>query len=355
VLFDQTEDAFGRNLGVVLSGADIVGFYSWSARVGASLTHGYPTVDATFSIHRLFTPITLTFFRRVNRLGGLAVGGQSRTWRAGVIGGSASIRYDIPNTFHAQSLRLGYALTHTRSLDPFELDLDPNDPPPVLPRTGLFASANLGYTFSNVRQHSFDVAPSEGRTFGLGVGVSDPVIGSPYRSVALTWFLTRYLEMPFIQHHVLSLHYAGGISAGDPGRAQIFGLGGFPNVTILDGFLNDAVLGGQALRGYAPRSRVGTRYQLLQAEYRLPLWRPMAGYGTLPLYLRRVYGLAFVDVGDAYDGTIDFDRLRVGVGAEIFLQFTAAYFLDWSLRTGFAYGIMEGGGPRFYSNLGFPF
>jgi hypothetical protein len=355
VLFDLTEDAFGRNLGLLLSGADIAGFYSWSARLGASLSRGYPTVDATFAIHRLFTPITFTFFRRVNRAGGLVIGGEQKTWRDGVLGGSVSLRYDIPNTFHTQSLRLAYAATHHRNLDSFGLDPDPNDPPPVLPFTGLFTSASLGYTFSNARQHSFDIAPSEGGIFGLGLSGSDPVLGSPFRNVALTWFMTRYVEMPFIQHHVLSLHYAGGISAGDPGRAPLFGLGGFPNTSIVDSFLNDAVLGGQALRGYAPRSRVGTRYQLLQAEYRLPIWRPMAGYATLPLYLRRIYGLVFFDVGDAYDGRFDVKRLRAGVGAEIFLQFTTAYFVDWSLRTGFAYGIMEEGGARFYSHLGFPF
>jgi hypothetical protein len=43
------------------------------------------------------------------------------------------------------------------------------------------------------------------------------------------------------------------------------------------------------------------------------------------------------------------------VGVELFTDFTMGYQLDLKLRTGFAYGLNENGGPRFYVSLGAPF
>src|SRR5690606_30661268 len=193
-----------------------------------------------------------------------------------------------------------------------------------------------------------------GRAFGLAASASDPAIGSQFRVFALTWFFQRFLEMPFAQHHVLALHYAGGISGGESGRRRLFFLGGFPQLSLVDGFREGVQLGGQALRGYSPNSRAGTRYQLLQLEYRLPLWRPQAGYATLPLFFRRVYGSVFLDVGDAYSRTFDVRQLRTGVGAELFVQLTTWYFVEGSSRTGGAYGLQRDGGPPLYTHLGAP-
>ncbi|MBC7172432.1 MAG: PD40 domain-containing protein, partial [Polyangiaceae bacterium] len=352
VSFDLSDDGFGQNLGVSVVGEDIAGFYAWSARLGLSLVNAQPQADARFSIRRLATPVSLTFFRRASPRR-LTLDDVFYDWTESAIGGSASIRYDLPDTFHHQSLNASYSVTHIGKTEPFGIVLDPNAPPPVLPLTGLFAGATIGYSFSDVRRHSFDISPSEGRSFGMSLSAADPVLGSQYRIAAMTWSFTRYYEL--FPHHVLAMRYAGGISGGEVDRRRVFFLGGFPDVSIIDGFVDNIVLGGQALRGYAPSSDSGTRYQLYQLEYRLPIYRPQVGYATLPLFLRRIHGSAFFDVGDAYDHRFDARELRVAVGAELFVDFTTWYFLEWKLRVGFAQGLMDGGGSRFYAHLGVPF
>ncbi len=354
VVFDLSDDAFGSNLGVRVQGEDIAGFYSWSARLGVSLENGQPQADARYSIRRLATPISLTYFRRAAPRGGLFVGGVEREWTENTMGGTASIGYPLPNTFHHQSISASYGLTHVGKVGSFGGELDPNDPPPVLPLTGLFAGVTLGYSFSDVRQHAFDMFPSEGRSFALSLSAADPVFGSQYRIASATWSFNRHYELP-ADHHVISMRYAGGISGGARGRRRTFFLGGFPEVSIIDGFLDSIVLGGQALRGYLPSSDSGTRFQLYQLEYRFPIFRPQVGYATLPVFLRRLHGTLFSDVGTAYDGRFDPSDLRSSVGAELFVDFTTWYVVEWTLRVGFAYGFATGGGAQLYAHFGVPF
>jgi hypothetical protein len=100
---------------------------------------------------------------------------------------------------------------------------------------------------------------------------------------------------------------------------------------------------------------VGNQYHLAQLEYRLPIVRINRGILTLPLYFNRLWATVFADVGDAFMDDLDLSRFRVGVGAELHLDFTIFYVLQYSLRIGYARGLMEGGIDQFYGHLGVPF
>ncbi|MBZ0118021.1 MAG: hypothetical protein K8H88_13545, partial [Sandaracinaceae bacterium] len=121
------------------------------------------------------------------------------------------------------------------------------------------------------------------------------------------------------------------------------------------GLLQPQVLGGTALRGYPANDRVGTQYHLLQVEYRFPIVRLNRGVYTIPVYLNRLYAVAFADAGDAFVGELDLSRVRVGVGGELLLDFTLGYFLPFTVRVGYARGLMQGGIDQFYGHLGVPF
>ena len=354
-LLSLEDDGFGSNLGVTLESSDAVGFYEYSARIGVSLTEGYVNADASWVFRHVPAPIRLRLFRRVSPRGGLQVGGTQRRWVEDAVGGEIGIGYSFPRSFHSESVSLSYGVTNLRKGEPFGGVLDPNTPPPVLPQTGLVANLRGGWSYSDVRRHAFDMTPSEGRSFGFAVSFADPLIGSQYRSISFSWSFNRFLEAPWAQHHVFALRYAGGLSGGDLGRRGVFSVGGFSEVSILDALRNDIVLGGQALRGYPPFTRTGTQYHLTQLEYRLPLWRPMWGPETLPFYVRRLYGSVFVDVGDAFSGNFDPRTLRVGSGVELLLDFAIGYYRGLTLRGGFAYGFMDGGGAQGYVNIGVPF
>ena len=138
-------------------------------------------------------------------------------------------------------------------------------------------------------------------------------------------------------------------------RRGTFSIGGFPEVSPIDGLLNGLVLGGVALRGYPAFDRSGTQYHLLQLEYRFPIWRINRGVLTLPVYLNRIHAALFADGGDAFRGQLDFSTFRVGVGAEILIDFTLGYVLPFTFRVGYARGLMEGGIDSVYGHIGVPF
>ncbi len=356
-LLDFQPDSFGTQLGVTIAGTDLAEHHRYAARVGVSLAEGYVNADASWVFQRTPAPVTLHAFRRVALRGGLQVAGEERNWVEDAIGADVGLNYSIPRMLHAESISANYSVVNLRQGEPFGGTLDPNTPPPVLPTTGRLASLRVGWGYSNVRQHFYDMFPSEGRNFGASISLSHPVLGSAFRAASLSWSWTRHVEAPWRQHHVFSLRYGGGISGGDLGHRGVFALGGFGDASLFDQLRNQSSLGGTALRGYDPFSRAGTQFQLVQLEYRFPLFRIMRGIQTLPVYLNRTYALVFVDVGDAYRGRFDPTTLRVGAGAEIFLDFTLGFILPFTMRIGFAYGFMdeEAGGAQFYAHLGVPF
>lgn len=355
-LLDLTPDTFGPTLGITVSGEDVASFHSWSTRIGFGLERGNMSIDAAYSYNGLPLAIGATGFRRVSEIGGLQINGQDRTWIQEAFGGTAGIGYTFPSSFHSHSLSLSYALTWTQPTEPFTTaPLDPNYPPPLLPENGLFATLRFGWSYSDVERYAYDISASNGQSAGIGASVSDPAIGSQYTVFTLTWSYTRYLPMPWLEHHVLAARYAGGISAGDLERRGLFGVGGFPNLPLIEGIYDPVILGGAALRGYPPNYRVGTQFHLAQLEYRFPIFRFNRGVSTLPVYLNRLWATVFCDAGDAFFDSIDFDQLRVGVGAELHLDFTLFYVLGFSLRVGYARGLMEGGIDQFYGHLGVPF
>jgi hypothetical protein len=352
---DLEEDAFGQQLGIFTRGQDAAGFHDIFARIGVSLEEGYVNVDARYTLRRLPPSFTVAFFRRVRPRGGFVVNGQRRPYVEDAYGGRLAISQRIPRSFHSNFISASYGLTWTRSLTTFEGRLDPNFPPPRFPPTGLNADLRLSWTYNDARRHIFDFFPSEGRTLGATLSFAHPGIGSQFQSIAASWFIRRFIEMPWSQHHVLALRYGGGAGEDSRGERGIFSLGGFPASSFIDQLLNFQQQGGVALRGYPANSIFGDRFQLVQTEYRFPLTRVLRGPSTVPVFFNRMWGLVFFDVGNSYFGQLDFSTFRKGTGAELHFDFTLGYTQTMSLRLGFAYGFDQGGGGQFYVSFGRPF
>jgi hypothetical protein len=352
-MLDVGQDSFGPQLGVSFQGEDAIAQHSYQARLGFGLVRGNLQVDASYTYARSPLSVTLHGFRYLTLAGGLQVGGEDRQWVEDVFGGDVGLGYTFPRAFRYDTISLSYAATETMRAEPWDFPLDPNTPPPVLPERGFYSTLRFGWAYSDVERYAYDISPSNGRIIATGVGVSDPIFGSQFRAVTFTWSITQYV--PLWEHHVLALRYGGGISGGDLGRRGVFGLGGFPNVSPIEGLTAPNVLGGVALRGYPASSRIGTQLHLVQAEYRFPIWRFNGGPWTLPVYFNRLHATIFCDYGDAFSGELDLSTFRVGVGAELFLDFTLFYVLPFSLRVGYARGLMEGGIDQVYGHLGVGF
>ena len=354
-LVELGEDGFGRQLALTFDGGDVVGFHSYAGRMGVGLERGNLNLDLSWTYHHSLLPVTFRLFRTIAPRGGLFVAGERRTWIEEAMGGEVGLSYSLPAAFHFESVSLGYTLAHLDKAEPFGGRLDPNDPPPTVPQMGVLAALRFGWYWSDAVRTAFDVTPSEGGSLQLNMSVAHPLLGSQFQAASMTWAVTRFFENPWVEHHVLALRYAGGISGGDLGRRGIFSVGGYPDTNLLDAVLDNIVLVGSALRGYAPFDRSGTQFHLMQAEYRFPILRVERGLGTFPFYVDRLWALAFADCGDAFFGDPELDTFRFGVGGELLTEMTLGYYLAMSMRVGLARGLSEGGKTQLYVNMGFPF
>lgn len=168
------------------------------------------------------------------------------------------------------------------------------------------------------------------------------------------------------------MRFSGGYSGG--ANAQRFFLGGTENwinrtfattevplESVSDfAFLTAAL----PLRGYEYAERIGTKYAMMNYELRFPLIRYLVT-GALPILFSNILGVAFVDVGSAWDNTeklqlftrndngsiISKDLLMgTGFGARLYLL----YFL-FRFDVAWAYNVDKFSSPRYYISLGADF
>jgi hypothetical protein len=354
-MLDLGNDGFGSALGLTVQGADLAGWHRWRFRATAGFTRGNINLDLDYEYLRSPLTFGIHLYRREAPRRDLFIQNENRTWIEHVVGADVRLGYSMPSSFYGQTVGLSYSAGYVDNLEAFPGRLDPNDEPPRYPELGFRSELRLTWGWSNVQRQTYDISPSNGTALGAAISANHPLIGSQYKAVTLTWFLRQYVPMPWLENHVLAINYAGGISEGDRGRRDTFSVGGFPDVSILDALLQGAILGGAALRGYPAFDRSGTQYHLLQLEYRFPIWRINRGVFTLPFYLNRLTAAVFADGGDAFTGRLDFSTFRVGVGAQLMLDFTLGYLLPFTLRVGYARGLMEGGIDQVFGHLGVPF
>jgi outer membrane protein assembly factor BamA len=144
------------------------------------------------------------------------------------------------------------------------------------------------------------------------------------------------------------------MSGGDRGGRGPFYIGGFIDLPVVNVVRNYLIQGGIALRGYPVIAEVGSYYALLDAEYRFPIVNVDRGPSTLPIFLNRVSGAAFVDYGSAFDDarTAEF---KTGVGAELWFDLTLGYVVGFTFRAGYAKGLASGGIDKTYFVAAVPF
>ncbi|MGE0787964.1 MAG: hypothetical protein AB7S26_19980 [Sandaracinaceae bacterium] len=350
-----TDNGFGPAVSVTAAAEDLIEQHSWSIRATSGLTDLRMNVDATYAYRGAPLAIDARLFRFVTPRGGFLFNGEDARWIEEAVGGELAVAYTLPEAFQAQSVSATYRGTYGQNEQPFPTHFDPNTAPPEYPVLGYRSELRLGWSYSDVERYGYDISPSNGRAFGFSLSVSDPVIGSRYRAIELTWFFRFYARMPWLQHHVVAFNLTGGISGGELQNRGTFSIGGFGDANPIDGLINQSILGGTALRGYPAFDRSGNQYHLAQLEYRFPVFRINHGILTLPVFLNRLSAVVFADVGDAFFGEFDITTFRVGVGGAFLLDFTIGYLLPFTLRFGYARGLMDGGIDQFFGHLGVPF
>jgi hypothetical protein len=155
---------------------------------------------------------------------------------------------------------------------------------------------------------------------------------------------------------VLALGLSGGTAGGNYPRKGPFYVGGYADVPLLDAFRSNLRQSAFKLRGYDQQQFAGSDFNLLNLEYRLPLWYADRGISTLPVFLRTISAAAFLDYGAAYDrldAKDPFNAFHAGVGAELWADLLTTYYATANLRFGVAKGLdrQAPGGLQTYTVL----
>jgi hypothetical protein len=329
-------------VGALTSGQDLLGKHAYEAEAYYSIGGHDFEGSATYANHDLYPTLALAAERA---LFGLPAGLEGLERQSAL---DAAIDVPFDRIDRSVDLAADYELRWYTPLT--RPALHPDQPSPTLPDEGRAASVGLTASYSSVHAFANSISPEEGLRLSVTGRAGRPWLGGDFAYDFLRGSAATYLRMPWALHQVLALRVAGGWGEGDLGNRRIFSLGGpvlsDPVLALVNG-----TVPGTFLRGYPPGFFTGNEYALGSAEYRFPVVNLDRGFWTLPLYLRRLHGAAFVDVGQAAN-ELDWRQFAPGVGAEARLEFTIAYALTTTLRLGYARGLAAGGINDVYLLLG---
>ena len=245
----------------------------------------------------------------------------------------------------------------TWSIDLFDGELvrdvahDPGGRAPWSPTSGRLASLNTGFSYNDTERYSWSVGPEKGLSAAVNMRFSAPWVGSEWTEHRLRFSATWYQPL-WWEHHTLILQYRAGIAGGEPPFRPRFSLGGYPTQDYIRDLLENTGIAGSFLRGFVAGAFSGNEFQYASVDYRFPLWRIRRGYQTWPVFLNDLVGKVFVNAGYAANDFHPVTHGGLGVGAELALSATLAYYQPLTLTLGYASGFGDGGSHGVYFLLG---
>lgn len=284
-------------------------------------------------------------------------GGFADLFRFRNFGGSVNANIPL-NTFERFEAGLTWFNVRSENLDDIS---EPVDEANYLVPSVSFVQDNVlwGYT-----------SPIEGTRYRFDLFGNPGIRNKRLSFLSLTADYRNYFR--FWTDYSFVMRFSGGYSSG--ANAQRFFIGGTENwinrtfattevpfESVSDfAFLTAAL----PLRGYDYAERIGTKYALANYELRFPLIRYLVP-GALPILFSNILGVAFIDVGTAWNQT---ERLQLfsrneqgnivskdlligtGLGARIYLlYFLLRFDVAWS------YNVDRFSAPKYYFSLGTDF
>ncbi|MDP9151460.1 MAG: hypothetical protein M3O36_16190 [Myxococcota bacterium] len=349
-----TPGNFGQASIVSAAGGDIAGLHA----LAASITTEWEQPDfqgaVGYTYARLPFDVSLSAFRQITPQSNYQLGNNTLRWIQEQTGVTTGIHYAMPRAFDGQAFSLTYSFLRFAGDLPLPVaQLNPYDTP-RLPTRGALGSLHLGWVYSNAEGYLWSVGNESGFTLGVSLNLADPALASDFSGYSASTSLATYVKMPWWQHHVLGLHGAAGAAGGGRAGSGPFYVGGFVDAPVVDVVQNTLIQGGVVLRGYPTVVEAGNYYALANAEYRFPILNVDRGPSTLPIFLNRVSGAAFVDYGSAFDSAAS-SHFKTGVGGELWFDLTFGYLIGFTFRAGYAKGLASGGLDKPYFVAAVPF
>lgn len=337
---------------VSASASDITGQHVASVDLRVDPDAPEPTVSLGYGWRGGPVDLGIGISRAVRPRGGYVVGGQEVLYDETDLSVTPSISYPLSRAFVSQSVSLSYSASILSADLPFPVDVSPLSPITRRPPEGFLGTLRASYALSTAEGSRTAAGALRGSTLRVTASYAGEETGSDESLYGAEINASTYVPMPWPGFHVLALRGAGGIVDGTYARRGFYYVGGY-DFASNDAFdaIGGALDGAFVLRGYAPSTYRGSGYVLSTAEYRFPIVQPDAGLSTLPLYLRRIDGAAFLDWGGAFDrfrfedvelfhdgALVDAPDLHASVGGELWLGATLVHRADMLFRLGYAYG-----------------
>ncbi|MDP8999350.1 MAG: BamA/TamA family outer membrane protein, partial [Myxococcota bacterium] len=346
---------FGQASTITASGTDIAGQHGITLSLGTEWEHPDVQGVIAYNYARLPFDFGMSAYRAIVPGGGYALGSNRIPWIEEATGIASGISYRMPRAFDSQSFDLSYSAARVAGNLPLPAaQLNPYDTP-ANPIRGMIGALHLGWSYSNAQGYLWGVGAERGFNVGATFDLADPALASDFSGYSAKFDFSTFLEMPWLRHHVLALHTGGGASGGNRAGLGAFYVGGFVDYPVIDTVRNYLIQRGWlVLRGYPVAVAFGAYYALMNAEYRFPIINVERGLSTLPIFLQRITGAAFVDYGSAFDQAPS-AKFKTGIGGELWFDVTLGYVLNFTFRAGHAKGLASGGIDKTYLAAVFAF
>jgi hypothetical protein len=335
--------AFGNQVTISTTGGDVAGLHGIAAAIGVptDLTRGEPSLSLDYAYGRQPYYFSLSGFRSATPRNDYSYSDRRPPIVEHLSGVATGVSLYAPGDNEPQYFSLSYTVAEFAQKLPLGLP-DPYAPLPNEPHRGWLGLVHLGYSYSNVEATNYAISLERGFALSIGADYAGRAVGSETSVTSISATATGYLTMPWARHQVLAVALSGGTGGGTYPRRGLFSIGGYADMPLLDSFRSNLRQSGFRLRGYRPGQFAGNDFNLLNVEYRTPLWYVDRGVSTLPFFVRTLSGAVFFDYGAAYD-RLDFkDPLALfhgGVGAELWLDLFVGYYISGNLRLGVAKGL----------------
>ncbi len=340
----------GSTFGLFTSGFDVLALHAWQASVSGSTQTQAVDYALSYVGGWSWPGLDLYSTRYVTSSPGYPVRWVSE-WTPLALGAT----FTFTRLERRAAFRIGWTPTLFDSIE--AIPPATGYPPDRLFADGLLSEAALSAGYSDTRRYAHSISTEEGRAIALRLRYAGAATGSDYDLWRARASWAEFSRVPLTRHVVLATRLSGAIGHGSLGGSPPFSLGGIPSTDWLALTTLQSFSPSDQLRGYPAGIFAGNGTVSGSVELRFPIFAPELGRSTWPIFLRRVHGAIFADVGEAFvQGTergysgpdFHWERLRVGAGAELRLETALAYWLLTDVRLGVARGLgkpLAGVGP----------
>jgi hypothetical protein len=194
-------------------------------------------------------------------------------------------------------------------------------------------SVRTGWLVDAARAYGYSISEEEGWSAGVALEMTREALGADGDGGAATVDARGYVPIG-PRHAVLALRAAAAGSWGDDAVRRLFSASGNGPQGRGFSFDSDAI---GLIRGIESSDLAGEHAFVVNVDYRVPLFRPERGLGTVPVFFRALHAAVFADVGHAWDDEFRRADISHSTGAEVSLDTVLGFALPLTFTGGAAW------------------